>query len=239
MKLRLFALFGAALIAACSSTQSALVPTEHATRATQTLPVQGSGGTGGSATPTPAPSDCTQTNTCQNAGCNGQLGVDSCGTNNTCLGMDTGHSCLSPGQCDTVTNQCNQPGSSGCENPFGCALNFHPFSSGSGGSPTAYKAYPALSYYYFNVGHFWTQHLACHMPGVTQDQMINAIAANLNTQGAFLATRNNFFSYATFQFSFEIAVGVSVTIKYTAASGSFFAGDVLVNTAYIPGASNC
>jgi hypothetical protein len=173
---------------------------------------------------------------CQNVGCNGTPGSDVCGTNEGCLGMDDGEQCLSPGQCDIVTDQCNDPGSVACINPFGCAPNdFNPHGAG-GGSSTFHRTsphYTVHNYIYFNVNHFWNQHFSCNFSS-SQSQVLDAIANDMNTnQLAFEAQSDKaFLTTTTGTFAYTDPKAGSVSIRYSASTGLLFMSDILVTTAY-------
>ena len=193
----------------------------------------------GTPAPSPAPTvpSCQTQMNCQNVGCNGDVGSDVCGTNVGCLGMDDGEECLDPGQCDVTTNECNEPGTVACINPFGCAANdFNGNAADSGKQSVFHRTsshYLYQNYIYFNVYHFWSQHFACNFSS-SQSTVLDAIANDMNTnQQAFLKQSNSvFFASTTAQFSFTDPKAGTVTIQYSASTGLLFGGDSLVTTAY-------
>lgn len=185
--------------------------------------------------PSPAPSNSCQTQmNCQNVGCNGNVGSNVCGTNDGCLGMDDGEECMSPGQCDVVTGECNEPGNVACTNPFGCALNdFNPNGSGQSTFHRTSPHYLYHSYIYFDVAHFWSQHFACNFSS-SQSNVLDPIANDINTkQVPFLQQSNSaWIATTTGTFSYTDQKAGTVNIRYSASTGILFGGDSLVTTAY-------
>jgi len=97
--------------------------------------------------------------------------------------------------------------------------------------PLAYRNYPSIANIYFNVAHFWNQHLSCYLKG-TQSAFLDAVAANLNTQIASGYWDSPFAVYSQNTMTYEGNV-----IQYNV--WHFPGSDFLVGTAYIPGKPNC
>lgn len=94
-------------------------------------------------------------------------------------------------------------------------------------SPTAYKNYQNRTPIYFNVDHFYARSIACHVTG-TQDQFIDAVAANLNAQIAAGEWSNPFKIYDQPTMIYQ-----SMTLQYSAFHFAID-DDYLIGSAFFP-----
>ena len=97
----------------------------------------------------------------------------------------------------------------------------------------SWLSFPSRSFIYFNVGHFWSQHLACYLKS-SQDAFLDAVAADLNMRISSGQGPTGPAS-VTYDFTFNDQ-GTQTPIEYRASRPG---ADYLVGTAYIPGRPNC
>jgi hypothetical protein len=132
------------------------------------------------------------------------------------------------------------PGGSRCDagiDPNGCQTYTVCFGGCADGTDPAYwpswLTFPSRSYIYFNVDHFWAQHLACHLHS-NVDQFMDQTAADLNRRIAVGAGPQG---TASVQYVYGFSdQGANVPITYRASRPG---ADYLVGTAFIQGAPDC
>ena len=106
-----------------------------------------------------------------------------------------------------------------------------------GSSPT--RSVNNYAYFYFAVNHFWNQKLACHLDGLTQDEFMDQVAAQLRNNPILIGMHLRQYFEEDIDVQITLPSGAVKTVVVRVYTGITFGGDFLINTAFIPGASNC